>query len=53
MDDIPVYISGEDAVTKAIIERLLGYCSSRFRVFKDIPARGSQVKESLKSENYD
>ncbi len=51
MDDIPVYISGEDAVTKAIIERLLGYCSSRFRVFKDIPARGSQVKNKISELN--
>ena len=29
MNEIPVYISGEDEVTKAIIERLLSYCSPR------------------------
>lgn len=33
MEDILVYISGEDPVTKFVIERLLAYCSPRFKVF--------------------
>ena len=47
--DINVYISVEDAVTKAVVERLLGYCSPRLKVFKDIPARGGEIKNKISS----
>lgn len=51
MDKIKVYISGEDAVTKAIIERLLRFCSPRFQVAKEIPARGSEIKKKISALN--
>lgn len=51
MDEIKVYISGEDAVTKAIIERLLRFCSPRFQVTKEIPARGSEIKKKISALN--
>lgn len=51
MNEIPVYISGEDEVTKAIIERLLSYCSPKFTVLKSIPARGGQIKSKISELN--
>lgn len=51
MNNIDVYISAEDLVTKAVIERLLAFCSSRFSVFKEIPARGGEVKKKIKELN--
>lgn len=46
-EDIPVYISAEDSVTKAVIERLLAYTSPRLKVFKNIPARGGEIKSKI------
>jgi len=51
MEDILVYISGEDPVTKTVIERLLTYCSSRFKVFKEMPARGGEIKHKIPELN--
>jgi len=51
MDDILVYISAEDPVTKTVIERILSFCSSRFKVFKEIPARGGEIKSKIKELN--
>ena len=51
MEDILVYISGEDLVTKTIIERILTYCSPRFKVFKEMPARGGQIKHKISELN--
>ena len=45
--DIYVYISAEDPVTKAVIERLLSYTSPRLKVFKNIPARGGEIKNKI------
>lgn len=51
MKEIPVYISAEDPVTKAIIERLLKFCSPQFKVFKDVPARGGEIKNMISALN--
>lgn len=51
MNDIQVYISAEDPVTKAIIRRLLEFCSPRFRVFKEVPARGGEIKQKIEALN--
>lgn len=51
MGDIYVYISAEDAVTRAVIERLLLYCSPRFKVLKEIPARGGKIKSMISALN--
>lgn len=51
MKNIPVYISAEDPVTKAIIERLLNFCSTNFKVFKEVPARGSEIKNKIPTLN--
>lgn len=48
---IQVYVSAEDPVTKAIVERLLAYCSTRFVVFKEIPARGGEIKNKIQELN--
>lgn len=47
MTEIRVYISGEDPVTIAVIERLLNYVSARFLVIMKLPARGGQVKSKI------
>lgn len=47
MDIIEVYISGEDAVTIAVIKRLLAFVSPRFSVLQYIPARGGEVKKKV------
>lgn len=46
-----MYISGEDEVTKAIIYRIMDYCSPRLKVFKEIPARGGEIKNKIKELN--
>lgn len=51
MADIQVYISAEDPVTKAVIERVMSYCSPRFKVFKEMPARGGQIKSKIAELN--
>ncbi len=51
MGDIWVYISAEDPVTKAVIERLLAYCSPRLKVFKEMPARGGEIKSKIAQLN--
>ncbi|MBQ8100865.1 MAG: DUF4276 family protein [Paludibacteraceae bacterium] len=49
--DIYVYISAEDSVTIAIIKRLLAFTSPRFKVFKNIPARGGEIKSKIQELN--
>lgn len=51
MEKIQVYISGEDAVTVAVIKRLLSYVSPRFVVLSNIPARGGEVKSKVLASN--
>lgn len=51
MADIRVYISGEDPVTIAVIERLLNYVSAHFSVIMQLPARGGQVKSKIPQFN--
>lgn len=51
MEEIEVYISGEDAVTVAVIRRLLSYVSSRFVILGNIPARGGEVKSKVLKSN--
>lgn len=51
MNDVQVYISAEDPVTQAIIRRLLEFCSPRFRVKKEVPARGGEIKHKIKELN--
>jgi hypothetical protein len=46
-----VYIVGEDAVTKAIIRRLLAYCSPDFVVIEELPARGGEIKQKIPNFN--
>ena len=45
--DIYVYISAEDPVTVAVIKRLLTYTSPRLKVFKNMPARGGEIKSKI------
>lgn len=51
MADIRVYISGEDPVTIAVIERLLDYVSAIFSIIMQLPARGGQVKSKIPEFN--
>ena len=51
MGDIEVFISGEDAVTVAVIKRMLSYVSSRFTILRNIPARGGEVKSKVLESN--
>lgn len=51
MDNIEVFISGEDAVTIAVIKRLMAYVSPRFVVLRCIPARGGEVKNKVLESN--
>jgi len=46
-----VYIVGEDAVTYAIIKRILAYCSTDFEIIAELPARGGQVKSKITEFN--
>lgn len=38
-------------MTNAIIRRLLEFCSPRFRVFKEVPARGGEIKQKIEALN--
>lgn len=38
-------------MTKFVIERLLAYCSPRFKVFKEMPARGGEIKHKISELN--
>ena len=49
--DIYVYISAEDPVTIAIINRLLNFVSPRLKVLKNMPARGGQIKSMILALN--
>lgn len=51
MGDISVFISGEDAVTIAVIKRLLDFVSPRFSILQTIPARGGEVKRKVLESN--
>lgn len=51
MGDIFVYISGEDQVTKAVIERVLNFCSPSYKILKEIPARGGEIKKKIPELN--
>lgn len=51
MAEIRVYISGEDPVTIAVIERLLNYVSASISVIMQLPARGGQVKSKIPEFN--
>lgn len=50
-ETIYVYISAEDPVTKTVIERLLAHCSPRLQVFKNMPARGGEIKSMMPQLN--
>lgn len=47
MENINIYISGEDPVTVAVLKRVLAYVSPRFYVMGNIPARGGEVKKKV------
>lgn len=54
MKELHVYISSEDEVTSAIIERLLEYCSDSQQVYvviKKMPARGGKIKSVIPNLN--
>ena len=51
MTDIKVFISGEDAVTIAVIKRMLAYVSPKFVILNNIPARGGEVKKKVLESN--
>lgn len=46
-----VYIVGEDAVSYAIIERVLLYCSPKIKIISKLPARGGQIKSKIPEFN--
>lgn len=46
-----VYIVGEDAVTCAIIKRVLFHCSKDFEILSELPARGGQIKSKISDFN--
>jgi len=46
-----VYIVGEDAVTFAVIKRILTYCSPDFEIIIELPARGGSVKSKIQEFN--
>lgn len=51
MPEIQLYISGEDRVTEAVIERVLAFCSPMFSKFKSMPARGGEIKNKISELN--
>lgn len=51
MANIEVFISGEDAVTLAVLKRMLAYVSPRFVILNNIPARGGEVKKRVLESN--
>ena len=46
-----LFIAGEDEATKAIIKRVLAYCSDNFEIISELPARGGQIKSKMKEFN--
>lgn len=46
-----LFIAGEDEATKAIIKRVLGFCSDKFEIILELPARGGQIKSKMKEFN--
>jgi hypothetical protein len=46
-----IYIVGEDLVTYAIIKRILSFCSDKFDIISELPARGGQIKSKIKEFN--
>jgi hypothetical protein len=46
-----VYIVGEDLVTRAIIRRILSYCSADFEIIMELPARGGEIKSRIPEFN--
>ncbi len=51
MTNIEFFISGEDAVTIAVIKRMLAYVSPEFTILNNIPARGGEVKKKVLESN--
>jgi hypothetical protein len=46
-----VYIAGEDAVTTAVIRKILVYCSDDFEIISEQPARGGQIRAKIQEFN--
>ncbi|MDR0895926.1 MAG: DUF4276 family protein [Prevotellaceae bacterium] len=46
-----VFIVGEDPVTKAIVERVIRYCSDAISIINELPARGGQIKRLIPEFN--
>ena len=46
-----VFIVGEDDVTYAITKRILNYCSSKFEIISELPARGGEIKSKIEEFN--
>jgi len=46
-----VYIVSEDAVTSAIIKKILAHCSDSFEIIIELPARGGQIKNKIQEFN--
>ncbi len=46
-----VYIVGEDAVTNAVIKKILAHCSVDFEVISPLPARGGEIKSKIPAFN--
>lgn len=48
---IEVYLAAEDQVTREVVLRLFSYVSPQLRCFKEIPARGGEVKKKIAELN--
>lgn len=46
-----IYIVGEDQVTYAVLRKVISYCSSRFEIISELPARGGQIKNKIPEFN--
>ena len=46
-----IYIVGEDAVTSAVIKRILSNSSADFEIISELPARGGQIKSKMHEFN--
>jgi hypothetical protein len=46
-----LYIVSEDAVTSAIIKKILAHCSDSFEIITELPARGGQVINGISNFN--
>ena len=42
-----VYVVGEDAVTKAVLKRILDFSSKKIEIISELPARGGQINSKL------